>query len=290
MNRSVLLGLAFIVSIVTSSVTLRAQEREKQACVDAFERAQVHRARGRLVAAREQLTTCSRAVCPVLVQQECATLSGEVARAMPSLVVAVRDATGRDVLNARVFVDGSQRRDALAGKPLHLDPGVHTVRAEADGMTPSEERLVIREGDRNRPYTVMLQSPSPLATVTEARKPQPLSSEPSAPQRVVSPVVSYALIGVGAAMVGAGLALDLSSAADVRRMREQCAPDCRDHEINAAKQKYVAALALGGIGLTTAALGTVLLFTKTKPTLAQETGFQVAPTVGGAAAFWRGRF
>jgi hypothetical protein len=270
---------ALISTFLTAAPARAEDDAEKRACVVAFEKAQVLRKSGALGAAKVQLELCTRPVCPQLVREECTQWTTELARVTPSLLLAARDPTGRDVAHARVTVDEIPLANALEGKAITLDPGRHAIRVEASGMLPVVESVVMREGERDRPLTVIMQPvPPKRSTTAEA----PRADRPP-------PILAYSLAGAGAAALGAAIILDLSAASDLRKMRETCAPWCSESDVDAAKQKHYAALALGGAGIAAAGAGVFLLVTRAKAA-PERTGFQLVPGARGASVSWRARF
>src|ERR1700733_10632931 len=128
---------------------------DKQDCIAASEAGQDQKLRGSLRGAREQLLICARDVCPAIVRQDCTQWLTEIIAALPSVVVGARDWKGHDLVDVTVSVDGVVVASKLDGKPIAVDPGVHTFRYEsASGTEPVEEHMVIRQGERNRPLTV----------------------------------------------------------------------------------------------------------------------------------------
>src|SRR5262245_61165144 len=79
---------------------------DKAQCVAASEKAQQLRNAGKLSDARDQLVTCGRAECPKLIQQDCTQWMSEVLAILPSVVPGAKDKKGRDIVDARVSIDG----------------------------------------------------------------------------------------------------------------------------------------------------------------------------------------
>src|SRR3954469_9364872 len=77
---------------------------DTDACVAAYEKSQHLRKEGRFGASREQLVDCVRATCPSLVKKDCSRWTAELETAMPTVIVAARDAQGKDMLAVRVLV------------------------------------------------------------------------------------------------------------------------------------------------------------------------------------------
>lgn len=181
-------------------------KQEKAACVDAHAEAQKVRRAGELRRARELLTRCARESCPAIVQKDCVTWAEEVANALPSVVVVVRDHSGREIADAEVHID--DQRIALDGRAVELDPGEHRLVVQAR-RERAERRVLLREGERMRrvEFTV---GPKP-------KKPPPPSFEPHPVAWVLMAVASVASAGfVTLAVVGKVKENELN----------ECAPQC----------------------------------------------------------------
>ena len=98
---------------------------EKLACVRAGEKAQKLRDSGKLMAARAELLTCVREVCPAVVRGDCAGWLGDVEASTPTIVARARDDSGHDLRDVIVSVDGARVASQLDGRPLPVDPGEH---------------------------------------------------------------------------------------------------------------------------------------------------------------------
>ena len=141
---------------------------DRDACVSAHEQAQVERIAGHYLAARTGLLSCAQRDCPRLISDECNTWLGELDRTLPSLVLAVTDEQGRDLVDVRLFMNESTTAAPVDGRALALDPGVYKLRFEATGYLPVEQSLSIRDGEKNR-----------LVRVTMAKALAPPHAEPS---------------------------------------------------------------------------------------------------------------
>src|SRR5688572_22684557 len=83
-----------------------ASADEKQQCIAASEKAQQLKNAGKLSEARDQLAVCGRPECPKLVEKDCNEWMREVLAILPSVVVGAKDKKGRDIVEARVSIDG----------------------------------------------------------------------------------------------------------------------------------------------------------------------------------------
>jgi len=263
-----------VLAIVASSTFARADGRadEKQACASAAEEAEQLRIDARLLAARERLLRCSRPECPAAVRSDCAQWMTEVEAAMPTVVFGARDPGGRDLLNARVSVDGVALTQGLDGKAVEVDPGVHTFRFESDGAA-FEQMVVVREGEKNRAITTTLHTagvaPGASAVTASPVLPAAPSTRPSA--------WTWALGGVGLLAVGVGAYLELSVNADASELRSTCGHSCSHAQVDplVLKQQVLGPIAFG-VGAFSLGLATYTLF--------------AGPTRGGGVAGVQGRF
>jgi hypothetical protein len=182
-------------------------------CVDANTRAQALRHDGKLGEAREQLKHCAEASCPGLVRDDCTQLLDDLDRAQPTIVFDVKDAAGHDLTEVQVEIDAHSFAERLDGVALAADPGPHAFTFKAAGRAPAVQQIVVREGEKSRRESIVLQglgspealgmhaSPPPPPLVWPARAP----SEGVGARRVGALVVGA--LGVAALGVGGALAL-----------------------------------------------------------------------------------
>jgi hypothetical protein len=237
---------------------------DKSACISSAEEGQVLKNEGKLVRAKASLLTCARADCPAAVAQDCVQWLQEIDKKLGAITVKAVDAEGRDVSGVRGFVDG-----AAAAAGAEVDPGPHTVRAEADGFSPGEQSVTLAPGER-RTITVTLAPASASANVTHAVPLAPTPAEVPAEKKGGRsvPVVAWVLGGVG--VVGLGLfatfgALGLSEQSS---LKSTCAPTCTDAQVDPVKVDFAVAntaLVTGLVALGAATVITILTLTKPQP-------------------------
>src|SRR5579859_6529384 len=133
-------------------------------------------------------------------------------------------------------MDGQPLPDALAGKPVRLDPGEHRFSFEADGMSRVEKTFTLREGEKGRRETVVfaaVPSPAPAAAVRAAddTKEQPSREErpreearpspsPTSSSRV--PVLAYVAGGIGVAGLALGIGAGLTASSRNSTLQGEC--------------------------------------------------------------------
>jgi hypothetical protein len=186
-----------------------ADQPTKQECVIANETAQDLQRAGKLIEAREQLTTCASSACPGAVRTDCADRLKAVGAAMPTLLLSLKDAGGGDASAASLSIDGVPQTAELDGKPVAVDPGAHTFTMTLAGRAPVSFRLTLGDGDHVRRDVVFKPAPAPAPASGElpAQGSETVSA-PAAPSPGGSNVITMRRIGWAAMGAGAtGLAL-----------------------------------------------------------------------------------
>src|SRR5579863_5267671 len=135
-------------------------QSDVEACFSAAEQAQPLMKQRKLRAARRHLEVCARESCPRAARTDCRTWLADVTRAVPTVVFVAREerASGesRAVDDVRVSVDGEVLVAAhLELGAVSLDPGVHTLTFVHPGFDPVEQRIDVREGERDRQVDVV---------------------------------------------------------------------------------------------------------------------------------------
>jgi hypothetical protein len=156
---------SLLFAIVLVAPSAHADESEG-ACFTAAVEGQKARKAGKLHEAREAFARCAQAACPAEVTDHCTSWIAEVDDAMPSVLVATRDASGHDLATGVVRID-AQEQSVLAGKPIPLEPGPHELVLEVPGKPRVVETIVLREHEKNR--AVVLELPAPPAPVIVRR-------------------------------------------------------------------------------------------------------------------------
>lgn len=151
--------VALIALIALAPRTARADDA-KQACVAAADEGQQLRDEGKYRAARARFERCSASDCPKVVSASCTEWLRALDEAMPTIVVAIRDARGQDVTDAAVEMDGAPLLQQLDGRPITVDAGQHTLRVEAKGSAPLEQVVTIRAGEKLRRVEFALPAPA----------------------------------------------------------------------------------------------------------------------------------
>ncbi|HEY8073343.1 MAG TPA: hypothetical protein VIF62_04525 [Labilithrix sp.] len=225
---------AWLSAVVASAAILvplgHARADDKRECVAASEKAQQLRNAGKLIEARDQLAICGRAECPKIVQGDCTQWMADVLNALPTVIPAAKDRTGKDIVDVHLTVDGKPMTDTLDGRAVAVDPGVHTFHFETKGAPAIEQQIVVRQSEKNRilPVTFAIGDDA----TTKPPEQHEVRSPPAEETSSGPPIVGFALAGAG--LVGGGIAayLGLSADSDARNLRDTCAPKCTQSQVD----------------------------------------------------------
>jgi len=233
-----------------SEQTAAASDERAVACADAFERAQLSAREGKLLDARSDAASCSDHTCPDFLENKCVRLGEKIAGAVPSIVV--RDSTGEQLREVRVFVDGQLVSEQLHGAPIELDPGEHLVRIESASGRASKHRVVLAPGERNRVVDVHLPRPRPIPP-----KPRgPALARAAAAKTDGHLVPALVLGGVGLSLVGVGIGLGIHALKRDAQAEDLC-PDklCALGNEEDAQALVDEARITGGVGIASLLVG-----------------------------------
>jgi hypothetical protein len=282
-----LLLIAPVAALVLHAPSAQAADPklDKLACSNAYDSAQQLRKASKLLAARDQLALCSKPECPSILRQDCSQWMTEVVGSIPQIVFVAHDATGKDLLDVQVAMDGQHLVDRLDGNAVAVDPGPHVFIFQAAGYPDVRQEVLTAVGHDIRQVVAIFKSP-------ESPEPKPLPPEPAHPGSLAPAIVSLAIGGVA---LGTALALDLSASSDANNLHNTCAPNCSSSAVNSAQNKYIAAGVLLGVGVIGVGVGVVLWLTRpssSAPERADVTAWQldVAPVLGGTMAVVGKRF
>ncbi len=266
-----------------ASVARAQDDPTKAACLSAYEGSQVSRKSQALRAARQELLACASDACPAIVRTDCVQWLAEVEAAMPTLVVEGRAASG-PVFDVAVKVDGVPLATELDGRPREVDPGLHTLTFERGGSPPIEQKVIVREGEKNR-LVVVDWTPKPAGVAA------PIAAAAVPMER---PVPASVYAGLGVAALGL---VDFAVAGSIglaKRDSLACAPFCVASEVRYVKTAYAVADVGLGVGLAALVASGVLFVTRPERPVRAGAGaapagaliVQYAPS--GAVFGWRG--
>jgi hypothetical protein len=231
--------VAFTSSAASSIGVAAGSKDDKKACIASSEKAQQLRADGKLLAAREELLVCARDVCPGVIRKDCAKWLGELEDALPSIVLGAKDGKGHDLEDVRVSIDGAQVTATLDGKAVPIDPGPHALLFQHTGSPDVEDKIVVREGEKNRFVTVKIHVAGDDVPDASTTSGDGAGASTEAPKKI--PTASWILGGVGVAALGSFAFFGLKGKSDESSLRSSCAPACADSDVSAVHTKYVIA-------------------------------------------------
>jgi hypothetical protein len=268
------------------------------ACAAAHSQAQAQERDGHLRAASQQLAICARAVCGELIARECAVRHAQLEIEIPSIVPLASDDAGAPLVDVQVTMDGQLLASRLDGRAIPVDPGLHEFAFRMPGGALEVQKIVIAQGQRNRPVSVPASRPSAprasaavaperaleteRATMVEPRRTGAALAEPaeaadrrtsasvqeparlpmrgSAMEASSSHWVAPTLLGVvGLAGVGGYGLLTYWGRRDNDRLA-QCSPDCAQASVDHIRRLYLGADVSLGVGLVALAATTWMVF------------------------------
>jgi hypothetical protein len=232
---------------LTAPRTVGADEdRNGPACAADFESGQRLRREGALREARTRLARCSQVACREAFQSECARWVAEIGHVMPSLVVVVREADGRDARDARVTIDGEAV--VLDGHAVEVDPGPHRVHVDVEGRVFDQE-VTAALGEQARTITIKL----------PAAEPATASPAPEETGRRI-PLASWILGGIGIAGLGTFAVLGLVGNGKYSDLEACRSRGCSHDDVVSTKSVYLAGDIALGVGILALAGGIAVYF------------------------------
>lgn len=227
-------------------------------CADAANAAQPLRRSGNLRAARVELLRCAQSECPDAIRGRCTSWLAEVDAALPSVVFRARDASGGDVIDLHVAIDGEPVTSPV-GVATIVDPGTHHIRYEAPSAGPREEDLVVAQGEKNRVVLLVF----PAATPPPEKAPIQVTPTPAP---LVSPAVAYGLGALGIVALGTFAALEVKAHHDYDDLQSGCAPtqSCNPSDLHAPRTEGTVAVVFGSVGVVTLAASMIFLLWRPK--------------------------
>jgi hypothetical protein len=229
----------------------RVARADDAACIAASEAEAPLQKAGKLREALVQAAKCADPACPVEVRTECSLRIQRMDAALPTIVLGAADEHGNDLILVHVTLDSLPLVDTLDGKALAMDPGSHLLRFEADGKTPLEKTVVLREGEKERRVTVVL---TPEGYVPQAPLPPLPVAPPSTWNQRKTMAVAVGAVGLVGIIVGSvtgGLALSSWSTAKSECTTASCPSSTRP----SAESSRTSAVTLGTVSTVAFVVG-----------------------------------
>jgi hypothetical protein len=225
---------------------------DKLECIKASDEAQAARLDGHLQQARARLLVCADESCPRLVRSSCADWLNGVDKELPSVVLSLREANGRDAIGGQVTIDGVTTSHALEGRAVPLDPGTHTLHVSLPDGRVQDEVVVVRIGEQQRHIDITLPA-------TGDKKVTPTKGEEhTSPTPNSTPWAAWATtIVAGAAWVSFG-GFALAGHLQYQDLKDSCAPNCDPSRGNSIDRLFWVADVSLGVAVVATAVATVL--------------------------------
>lgn len=248
------MGLVAVACAATVAAPGAAHADDKTACIEADTQGQEARLKGRWRDAEVFFRACLRLQCPAAIAQDCTARYDDVRASMPMLLVAAHQPDGTDTVDARLLVDGQLVSSILPATGIEVDPGEHVVTIEHAGWAAPEQRIVVREREKDRKLVFQF-----------ALQPAPGSTAPSTPDGAAGTaheggvdVLGLTLtasgglaVAVGATFAVIGLAHRSSLLSNSCAASETCSPS----DVGAINRDYWIGGIVGGIGLVALGIG-----------------------------------
>jgi len=288
---------------IGAAAPARAQDErpapDSEACFSAAEQAQPLMKQRRLRAAQRHLEVCAHESCPKAARTDCRAWLADVTRAQPTVLFVAREelTTGasRAVDDVRVSMDGELLVQArLEPSAIVLDPGVHVLTFEHAGFDRVEQRIDVREGERNREIDVVFRSMAAGARAPAVLPPPAAPPYPPiapAPEVLTSrpvPATVYAFVGVAVVALGVGVVMESLGLSDRAHLVDTCKPtrSCDPSDVDAARSRVLAGdIALGVSALLFAGSAYFYFTRETQPMAsARAIRFRLGPLAAGVFA------
>jgi hypothetical protein len=274
------------------------------ACRSAYKDATTLEEAGQLLEARRALKKCARSACDSFLRDRCVLKYVQIQADLPSVIPTVTDETGTHVVDVRVMMDGAPLTSRSDGHALPINPGLHEFSFERDGVVATE-KVVISQGERNRPISASLPRKLPVAAAVIAAAPEPavlrapspaaISRSPTRSSRGRSAIAPALLVAIGAVGLGGGALLTYWGRQDNQALA-QCSPDCPVSMLNHIRDIYLAsdiALGVGGAAVVAGAVWLIARAARTKQRAEVKPSaysFFVQPISSGGLASVSGAF
>jgi hypothetical protein len=292
MKRLCLFGGLFAASLIIGA----ARADEGAACFDAAEKGQTLRAAHKLVDARDQFRLCAAPTCPASVQTDCVTWVAEVEKGVPTVVLSAKDATGNDVIDLDVTMDGAPLATKLDGTSLPVNPGPHTFRFQWSDGTSRDLQKVIAEGQKDVVVAVSLApiggvaGPPALVGPAAVLTQRPTAAAGGPPWHTIGWITGG--VGVAGLILGgvfSAITISDKNAADCNSTTHTCTNyGSMNSAMSAASVSGVGYIGGGVLVATGAAFLLFTRGTRETPTRATSTTVRVGPMAGarvGGAIF-----
>ena len=195
-------------------------------CVAAYRESRENERTSHLRAARDLLIECAKPSCSRVLRQQCINRYIRLDADMPSVVPVVTDRSGAPRVDVEVKVDGAPLASRLDGRAIAVDPGVHEFSFHAGGELLASQKVMIIEGQRNRPIAVSVQAKRSLT----ATKAPGTSDSKMRTEQALAPAAASPVTDLGESAPGAGTAQTSGAPAATGPVAEEAPDAANDSE------------------------------------------------------------
>jgi hypothetical protein len=266
MRRTVEVGIGAAAALMLSAGV--GQAASKKSCTEAWNNGSAALKESKLRAARTWMNKCAATSCPAVMSRECATLSTKLALDIPSIVPSIVER--KDLLHAvEVSMDGEVLANQIDGRAIDVDPGLHDFVFKSDSGAVVKEKLVIQQGQHNRPVPISFEGVLPEPQEQLAKAPEAAAADETAllSQDVeeAEPTLSlrgtrsrlwkaptlgtYALAGLGALGVTGYYLFAIWAIGDDRLLARNCSPDCKPESVDHIRRLFLMSRVSLGVGV-----------------------------------------
>jgi hypothetical protein len=257
-------------------------------CADAFDDSQVKRDEGKLLEARRLLRVCDGPSCSPTQQKLCSEWLKDVEARVPSVVLVAKDASGSDLVDVKVTMDGVQLATKLDGRAIDVDPGPHAFVFELADGSRAETKAVANERAKGMVVAVTPRAPAapqPAVAPTapgHAASPSPATSPGEANtdgRGLVTAMIVVGAVGVAGVALGSVFGFEALSTKSAHCSNGLCDPG---YASRAYSQATIATVSLVAGGVLLAGGVTVALVAPKRGAKQGGLRLGVAPVVGFA--------
>lgn len=250
-------------------------------CVESYTEGQRLRNDGHLLEGRTEFWECSQAACPAALRKDCITWSEEIRAQIPTVSFRVT-LDGKIASDAKVYLDGRLLESAMDGRAVEVNPGPHKATFEYGEFPAQEQDFVAAEGERYRIINAEFKSVATAATGSGVAGGTSDSGLVSAERP--TPIVTYVLLGVGAAGAISAAVWGISASVTKSDLEATCAPECSQNKIDAVKQRALISDVSTGVSILGFAGAAITYFTRPEAPSAGSVEFG-ATNIGDHGAF-----
>jgi hypothetical protein len=270
-----------------AAASRNAQEREKA---------------GQLREARQLWQACVEATCGTI-SPNCVVRLNALDAELPTIIPLATDRSGTPMVNVEVKMDGQPFASELDGRGVPVEPGLHEFAFVYQGRTFARLKVLIAQGQRNRPIAVSLrddegtdkggrnpsaaggqgaQGSSPDKSEGDHGAPSDRGADVTLPleqtkSRPPSPL-AWTLAGVGVAGLATGALLTYWGRVDNDSL-SSCRPNCPSSVRDHIQSMYIASDIAAGIGAASAVAAIWLFATSMGPEVHHAPSAQAQPRV-----------